>query len=343
VVITSTTIIGNSSRYDPGIYVGPVDSLTISDSTISGNVTESFGFTSGGGMRLKRTGPVAITNTTINGNSASFGGGVYADELRSGTTIVNSTISGNQSVYGAGILARVVPDSEPIRIVNSTIADNVGTDSAGGLVVFQGLSGYLGRVLLDHTIVASNPGGDCRVIATDPSLIVSDGFNLASDDSCNLTDPTDLPSVAPLLSPLADNGGPTRTHALAPGSPAIDAGAPTSEPFDQRGVARPQDGDGDGVAICDIGAFELEPAADGFVTLCHVPPGNPANAHTITVGAPAANAHLNHGDTLGPCVDAAVDDDASGPGVRFQLDPEIEAINATDPGGPKRRKLSRKR
>jgi len=91
------------------------------------------------------------------------------------------------------------------------------------------------------------------------------GGNLDSDGSCNLTDPTDLPNSDPLLGPLQDNGGPTPTHALLPGSPAIDAiphadctydddGNPATPEVplatDQRGVARPQ------WIGCDIGAFE---------------------------------------------------------------------------------------
>ena len=64
----------------------------------------------------------------------------------------------------------------------------------------------------------------------------------------------------PRLGPLADNGGPTLTHALLPGSPAIDAVTAGNCPAaDQRGVSRPQDGTGDGVRACDIGAFEVAP------------------------------------------------------------------------------------
>jgi hypothetical protein len=68
-----------------------------------------------------------------------------------------------------------------------------------------------------------------------------------------------MPNTDPLLGPLQDNGGPTWTHALLYNSPAIDAGDPVNcTPTDQRGVARPIDGDSDGTAVCDIGAVEFE-------------------------------------------------------------------------------------
>jgi hypothetical protein len=96
--------------------------------------------------------------------------------------------------------------------------------------------------------------------ATSPAS-ASDGHNLSSDELCGVAEPTDIINTDPLLLPLADNGGPTPTHALHPHSPAIDSGGGECEPTDQRGVPRPQDGDGDGIAACDSGAFEYVPPA----------------------------------------------------------------------------------
>jgi hypothetical protein len=89
--------------------------------------------------------------------------------------------------------------------------------------------------------------------------LLSLGHNLSGDGSGNLTAAGDLPNTDPLLGPLADNGGPTWTHALLPGSPAIDAGGGSAAPAtDQRGLPRPRDGNGDGGAVVDIGAFEVQ-------------------------------------------------------------------------------------
>ena len=89
-------------------------------------------------------------------------------------------------------------------------------------------------------------------------VITSGGYNLSSDDSCALVGPGDIVVTKPFLGLLRDNGGPTWTHALV-GGPAIDTGDDgLCPPTDQRGVVRPQDGDGDSSARCDIGAYEYD-------------------------------------------------------------------------------------
>jgi hypothetical protein len=118
------------------------------------------------------------------------------------------------------------------------------------------------NLTLQKTIVAKQlTGPDCA----DTDTPTSNGCNLDSDITCQLTRPSDKPNVtSPLLGPLQDNGGLTQTQALLPGSPAIDAGDPagctdnlgaplTTAP---RGFARPQDGHGDGRAICALGAYD---------------------------------------------------------------------------------------
>ena len=134
-------------------------------------------------------------------------------------------------------------DSGPSELVNTTVTGNSAV-LYGGLATNPAFS----TLNLTNTIVASNlSGGDCS------SGVTSLGFNFDSDGSCGFVAIGDISGVDPLLGSLQDNGGPTETHALLPGSPAIDQ-APVADctlTADQRGVARPQ-----GVA-CDIGAFEV--------------------------------------------------------------------------------------
>jgi hypothetical protein len=116
-------------------------------------------------------------------------------------------------------------------------------------------------VRLDNTIVVNNGVINCSGGIS--GGIISLGHNLADDDTCEFTDPSDLVVADAMLGPLQDNGGPSETHALLPGSPAIDAGSLDCPPpaTDQRGVARPQG------AACDIGAVEYLPEPRGALAL----------------------------------------------------------------------------
>ena len=192
--------------------------LTITGSTISGNRSDG----SGGGVEIFAGGPTALTNTTITGNSAATrGGGLHTSGLA--VTLTNVTMHDDS----AGVTASEIDDCTP--------APSCATTPEG--------------VTVRNTIVASG-GTSCA------GKIVSAGHNIDSGTSCGFTAAGDLASHAPLLGPLADNGGPTQTQALLAGSPAIDAGDPGGcPPADQRGITRPQG------AACDIGAFELAGAA----------------------------------------------------------------------------------
>lgn len=133
--------------------------------------------------------------------------------------------------------------------------------------------------MLKNTIVTNNIGGNCSVGSS--GSITSSGHNLSSDTSCDLTGPGDLQWIDPLLGPLGDYGGPTLTHALSLGSPAIDAASdcPTT---DQRGVARPVDGNSDSLAVCDIGAYEYE-FVPGTLWIQTIVPNRGGNAGTVSV------------------------------------------------------------
>src|SRR5262249_15367155 len=148
----------------------------------------------GGG--ISAAGPVSLVRSTVSGNTASTGGGLAADAA----TLVNSTISGNT---GGGIVA-----GGTVELSNATITENRG----GGVTA--------GSVVLRNTIVAGNAPADCVIGST-----TGDAYNIDGDGSCGLSG-SDQPSVVPLLGPLADHGGPTFTHALLAGSPAIDMGNP---------------------------------------------------------------------------------------------------------------------
>jgi CSLREA domain-containing protein len=236
--------------------------LSMINSVLSGNDS----YVGGGGIR--NIGLLFVTNTVVSQNSSPIGGGFqnmgtlifvnstcldnYAADVggciwNSNTlSITNSTFSGNSAFLGGAIDNYIIGI---LNVINSTITNNSASEMGGGIYNDYGSS------TLTSTIVANNPdGGDCSGPITDG------GHNISSDDTCGF-DPANgsMPNTDPLLGPLQDNGGPTWTHALMPGSPAIDTGDDAQcPPSDQRGVPRPQDGNGDGEAICDIGSYELE-------------------------------------------------------------------------------------
>ena len=153
----------------------------------------------------------------------SGGGGILNEDGL--VTVTNSTISGNNAAGKGGGIANGMTTA--LTIVNSTIRGNIAGITGGG-ISHEGVS-----ATLTNTIVAGNSATDCD------GAVVSFGNNLDGDGTCNLVVPSDLPGTNPLLGPLANNGGPTQTHALVPGSPAIDAGDDGDAPAtDQRGSPR---------------------------------------------------------------------------------------------------------
>src|SRR3989338_3055741 len=230
-----------------------VGTLTLTKSTVTDNTGDDFG----GG--LYNTGTLTLIDTTVSdnillgSNTSGRGGGIYNLDLTA--TITNSTVSGNTALNGGGIFNRF----GTVNLVSSTISGNTATSNGGGIWNFGGTTSLKNTIVSGNT--APTTSDDCA------GTITSLGHNIASDASCAFAGAGDINSTDPLLGPLADNGGPTMTHALLSGSPAIDAVplAFCTVTTDQRGVPRPQ---GPG---CDIGAFEVEvcplPPLTGSITI----------------------------------------------------------------------------
>jgi hypothetical protein len=244
--ITGTIISENSATETGGAISNDHAHVTLNNCTMSFN---SAGGNGGGAIynlgntfnSKKGDAVVEINNSTLSGNSAQFnGGGIYSDGVAMGTAqvqIVNSTLSGNSATSnGGGIYNSGGLGSATLQIGNSTLADN-SAQSFGGSIYNFGLLGKDATTDLANTIFTVGTAGG--TISNSAGTITSEGYNLSSDDGGGyLTGPGDQINTDPVLGPLQDNGGPTFTHALLPGSPAINAGDPSFTPpplFDQRG------------------------------------------------------------------------------------------------------------
>ncbi len=255
--LTDCTITGNTSNHGGGLYSSGTASLygcTISDDT------------SGSAAGIESTGMLSLTDSTVSGNTAVGAGGILNDEgslkltacTISGNTstgiaggggienysgelsLTDSTVYGNTASIGGGIfdLGRVTQLSSPPTYATATLNDctvvgNTAVHPADGV---GGIENYLGKTVLNDTIVAMNPGGDLSGNASGENNLIDDvstGGGFVNGVAGNLV------GVAAELGPLASNGGPTQTIALLAGSPAIDAGdsslVPAGVTTDQRG------------------------------------------------------------------------------------------------------------
>jgi predicted outer membrane repeat protein len=237
--LTNSTVSNNSVTSAGGAGgIISVIGLTLTNSTVSGNTG-----TDGGALNVSRQ--ATLTGSTISNNSSTTSGGGI--RLADGATLAltNSTLSSNTAQTGGGIAQ---DGTATLRLTNSTIANNTAGTNGSGIYKLGGTAEFR------NMIVANNTGSPNCFFATPVTTL---GNNLATDGSCAFSGPNDRNGADAKLGPLANNGGPTKTHALLSGSPAIDFGNPDGCPAtDQRGVTRPQDGDGNPPASCDIGAFE---------------------------------------------------------------------------------------
>ncbi len=285
IVLERSTVTGNHLIFSPtwGASSYPLaggisaSELVAIDSTISDNLVEGPGV-KGGGVNLGRTNYARFYRSTVSGNRAvgdnARGGGVYSVGF---VELVQSTVSGN-SVEGANTLGGGVY-ARDLSATHSTITANAA-DSVGGGAYLTSASGRLhGTILAGNVAPAGSPDLQ-RVLDTDISVeysLIGDTTGSGIDASTGVGN---LFNVDPLLGPLQDNGGPTWTHALLAGSPAIDSGdsTRTAVPWsilgfsstgedDQRGDGFPRvlDGGSGGLRI-DIGAFEAaSPISPAFL------------------------------------------------------------------------------
>lgn len=246
--IDQSSFTGNSSTNNGGaIYSESV--LVVTNSSFRDNLTGQ----AGGAIASLAGLVVTIRNSTfVDNHAATTGGGFHS---AAAATIQNSTFSANSADGGGGGLY----GKGTLTLNNSTINANQG----GGFVSERAAH-------LINTIIANSvDGSDCS------GPLATSINNLIADGSCGAVLTGD-----PLLAPLADNGGPTFTHALGFGSPAVDGGDNAHcLATDQRGVARPIDGNSDTMAICDIGAVEAPIGP-------YIPPTATATPTPITTPTP---------------------------------------------------------
>ncbi len=256
-------------------YIFPLENL--SGPTRGVGVPADF---NGGGIRTEPMTHLELDSCTVANNRTnrfnSFGeipgGGIYVGE---GATMsaINTTFNRNLMVFLPPTPLGYFPNSIYLASMatadlrSCTLVDDWSIDAPLAAATISGEAGA--SLTLTDSLIRSNCRGDEMVR-------ISQGGNVeVIGDTCGLTDATDIVGIADgeiFLGSLADNGGPTQTRALLPGSIALDRGGANCSATDQRGLSRPEDGDGDGTASCDPGAFELRttPLAalffDGFET-----------------------------------------------------------------------------
>lgn len=222
---------GSDETVATGGGISSTEELTMERSTIAGNVAEARA--EAGAEALALGGGAQILHATI--YTSTFSGNSVLAEA--GTALNNGSGGGIQGAEG--------------QLIGLTVNGNFASASGSNLDL------NLDSMVRD-TIVAE-PLGNGESCA---NRLPSDGFNLDEDSSCEFDEATDLEAVDPLLGPLTDNGGPTPTHALLPGSAAIDRGSAFGSVVDQRGLKRPVDlgtvSNAEGGDGSDIGAFEVQ-------------------------------------------------------------------------------------
>jgi predicted outer membrane repeat protein len=271
VSITDSTFTNNTINNPDGgaIYGEGIGEFTISSSTFTGNISDN----NGGALYLESYATSTITNSTFTDNESGINGGaIFTASSVTNLTVTSSTFDGNTSVVDGGAIEFQGGEGANLEITNSTFVNNVSNGGAYGIInesdngstasitnstFFNnsvpdgyGILSLYGTNSVINSIFVSNTPGVC-------DSATSGGHNIIDGNSCDadFIATGDITSTNPLLDTvngLADNGGPVKTIALLPNSPAINAGNDESAPLtDARGYAR--------VGISDIGAYEYQP------------------------------------------------------------------------------------
>jgi predicted outer membrane repeat protein len=258
------TIRNGSGTNGGGIYIGTACTVTVSESTIKSNQVTSRG----GGIYAWMGGRLDVKGCLIaNNSSGSQGGGIYTDAA---ATVTNSTITGNGNTLapiggGGGLYA-----AGSLTVTHCTFFNNAAGPAGNGTYI-DGIFGSIPFHLINSIVTSGRGNVDCYIIGLSP--LATNINNLIGDGTCS-----PLLTGSPLLAPLANNGGPTQTHALLPGSPCRNAaaGASSNDPgpngvpgggddtalsTDQRGTGFARSAGG----TPDIGAFELRIQPDNRV------------------------------------------------------------------------------
>ncbi len=267
--LTNSVVAGNTARGgdDYGGWGGGVnaESGTISGSTISGNRAEdgwdSYNYfvpVPGRGGGVFATGALTIANSTISDNEANDGGGLW---VWGETMLAQSTVSGNDALTETGGTYDTTIGGDGGGIIVAAYWDSCGTLTTRGSLISGNTAAVQGR----EVFVDSENHCSATVVANAFNVFGRGGSSGLTGFTPGATDIIPTVALGAILSPLADNGGTTQTHALPPGSPALDivpdaqcAAAPVNG-VDQRGEPRGANGAGGASANeCDAGSFELQ-------------------------------------------------------------------------------------
>lgn len=257
--------------------------LTIRDGSFNGNLAGTPGTERFGGA-VYNQGDLNLLRVLLLASGATGRGGAVASDRGGTVNITNATLTASASGTEGGAIANFNSQSpnapaSTVTIRNATITNSAAMNSGSAIFNESG-----DTISVGNTIITDSAGDNCN------TLLTSLGHNIDSGATC-VNDASDLTNTDPQLGGLAFNGGPLATllsQKLEPGSPAVDAGDPaicSSEPVanqDQRKDPRPLDGDGNGTAICDIGALENETQVAGYGS-------TPVQPGTIAFGNAVAN------------------------------------------------------